>query len=376
MIKAKIVADSINEFDDRITTFECTFPRIILAEVNTHRMFSRNSASSRAIPFKRMVEMVQENPFIPLAFQKDHKGMQGNKYIQNSVSLSIRKKQWLEARDKAVESAIQLHTPLSELYKEHSEYENYIWEDEEPVTKQLCNRILEPFMWHTALITSTEVENFFHLRSPQYGGHHPRLGESYYRSKKDTIKALKRVDVNTDNLNVDIVSAIEWLKINQGGAEIHMMSLTESMWDVYNESTPIQLNAGKWHIPYGDNIDTNIFLTEQITVPHDHLEQDFENLKIKIATARCARLSYQTLGDNPRVNYKSDIELHNRLASMGHWSPFEHCARAMTDIEYNENRKGCLNNNWALLSHDTAGWSGNFKGFIQYRKMFQDENKN
>lgn len=67
MITAKVVADSKNEFNNRITTMVVTFPRYILAELNTHRMFSRNSASSRAIPFEKMVKSVEENPFIPIA---------------------------------------------------------------------------------------------------------------------------------------------------------------------------------------------------------------------------------------------------------------------------------------------------------------------
>ena len=82
-IEAKIIADSINQQGDRITTYLLTFPRFILAELNTHRMFSRNSASSRAIPFEKMVKMVQEDPFIPIAWQKDHKGMQGTEYFTN-----------------------------------------------------------------------------------------------------------------------------------------------------------------------------------------------------------------------------------------------------------------------------------------------------
>ena len=52
-IEAKIVADSINPQGDRITTYLLTFPRFILAELNTHRVFSKNSASSRAIPFEK-----------------------------------------------------------------------------------------------------------------------------------------------------------------------------------------------------------------------------------------------------------------------------------------------------------------------------------
>ena len=81
MISAKIIADSKCPRGHRLTTFIVTFPRIVLAEFNTHRMFSRNSASSRAIPFKRMVKMLEENPFIPIAWQKDHKGMQGVEYL-------------------------------------------------------------------------------------------------------------------------------------------------------------------------------------------------------------------------------------------------------------------------------------------------------
>ena len=70
-IEAKIVADSINKQGDRITTFLLTYPRFIHSELMTHRMFSRNSASSRAIPFEKMVKDVLENPFIPIAWQKE-----------------------------------------------------------------------------------------------------------------------------------------------------------------------------------------------------------------------------------------------------------------------------------------------------------------
>jgi hypothetical protein len=70
-INAEIIADSIDYRGNRITTMLLTFPRFILAELNTHRMFSRNSASSRAIPFEKMVKMVEEDPFISIAWQKD-----------------------------------------------------------------------------------------------------------------------------------------------------------------------------------------------------------------------------------------------------------------------------------------------------------------
>ena len=70
-IEAKIVADSVNKQGGRITTFLLTYPRFIHSELMTHRMFSRNSASSRAIPFEKMVKMVKEDPFIPIAWQRE-----------------------------------------------------------------------------------------------------------------------------------------------------------------------------------------------------------------------------------------------------------------------------------------------------------------
>lgn len=146
MIKVKIVADSLNPQGDRLTTMLCTYPRIIHSELMTHRMLSKNSASSRAIPFEKMVESVQENPFIPIAWQKHHKGMQGTEYSDNYI---LNKALWLNARDEAVRTAKALY-------------------NKSDVTKQLCNRLLEPFMWHTVLISGTEFSNFFELRCGIY----------------------------------------------------------------------------------------------------------------------------------------------------------------------------------------------------------------
>ena len=95
MIKAEIVAHSINEQEDELISVLVTFPRIILAEVNTHRMLSKNTSSSRAIPFKKMVEAVQNDPFIPIAWQKEHTGMQGYEYFTDSIEIEGCKKLWL-----------------------------------------------------------------------------------------------------------------------------------------------------------------------------------------------------------------------------------------------------------------------------------------
>ena len=150
MYKVEILADSLSPQGNRLTTMKITFPRMVLAEMNTHRMFSRNSASSRAIPFKKMVTMVEENPFIPIAWQKDHKGMQGTEYFTEHES-NLHRQHWLTARDYAI-------------------HQSKILANNGEVTKQLCNRLLEPFMWHTVIITSGKegLDNFFKLRCPEY----------------------------------------------------------------------------------------------------------------------------------------------------------------------------------------------------------------
>lgn len=70
-ISAKIVADSVDSRSNRIITYLLTYPRFIHSELMTHRMFSRNSASSRAIPFEKMIQMIKEDPFTPIAWQKE-----------------------------------------------------------------------------------------------------------------------------------------------------------------------------------------------------------------------------------------------------------------------------------------------------------------
>ena len=224
MITSKIVADSIDKRGNRITTAIITLPRIILSELNTHRMLSKNSASSRAIPFNKMIESVQTNPFIPIAFQENHSGMQGTEYL-NGIEEENAIDNWLLAKDSAIKEAEIL-------------YSNNI-------TKQLCNRLLEPFMYHTVLITGTDDgwNNFFNLRCPSYidtvyGKEH---ASGTWKSKKDYCKHFN-IDINSE-------TNIQWLRLNKGQAEIHMMMLSEKIYDCIQESVPTQLKGNEWHLP-------------------------------------------------------------------------------------------------------------------------------
>lgn len=337
MIEAKIIADSIGPQGDRLTTFVVTYPRIIHSEVMTHRMFSRNSASSRAIPFAKMVESVETNPFIPIAWQKDHKGMQGTEYINDYDLLLQCKWDWLQARDFAVQQAESLNNSLE-------------------VTKQLCNRLLEPFMWHTVIITSGKegLDNFFNLRCPEYvvnwyPANRPEALEPTQASFKSKIDAIVRTEGECDDWTKE-----EWRECNISQAEIHIQALAEAIWDAYNESGPKVLQAGEWHIP---------FFNEDLDIEDN----------IKVATANCARVSYTVVGEEGKAsNYINDIKLHDRLVESNHMSPAEHVARVMTDSEYKSYWKSSANQRFKDkqdLIKVEGGWCRNFKGFIQYREL-------
>ena len=370
LISAEIVADSLNQFGERITTMKLIFPRIILAEFNTHRMFNRNSASSRAIPLHKIVKAVEENPFIPIAWQKEHTGMQGYEYFIDSVEIEGCKKLWLESRNKAIEVALSLN---------NGEFIG--------VTKQLCNRLLEPFMYHTVLVTATEWENFFELRCPQYiinvGGANEPEDDVIARSWKDLMKSPYTGDFDTTDV-------IERLSYNKGAAEIHIMDLAEKMWDAYNESEPKQLQAGEWHIPFEDRIDENkldrdlSWLDLQDLAENADLEYSIwlNHNKIKISTAMAARTSYTVVGDEKDIDYSKMIELHDNLLKMKHMSPFEHCAQVMDEEDYYSHIKGTvpvktansLDEKRTLCIDKKSkvfGWSRNFKGFKQYREIIE-----
>lgn len=330
-ISATVVADSKNQFGNRITTMLVTFPRIILAEFNTHRMFSRNTASSRAIPFEKMLKSIEEDPFIPIAWQKDHKGMQGNEYWgkedwvidQPNISqinvYNYATGNWLQAKDNAVSLAKQLNS--------------------KNITKQLCNRLLEPFMWTTVIVTATEWENFFALRCPRYK---VKFLNKEFRSKNDYLLYYTTISNNTEmRYCPDIKDEIGWLKLNKGQAEIHMMALAEAMWDAYNESNPKQLQAGEWHIPFRDDIEYHVGSEGYDLLAKYHLTGN--ELSVKISTVRCARTSYTVVGEDQKpLSYERMFEIHDNLTTSDpvHASPFEHCALASINPERSRNFTG------------------------------------
>ena len=211
MIQAKVLKDSVNQWGNRLTTLEVEFPRIILSEFNTHRVFSRNSASSRAIPTAKLLERVENDPFMPEKFPVNQPGMSATEYIGPGDEMySWCKTQWLIAKDNAINSAKAL-LALG-------------------VHKQIANRLLEPFMYHTVIVSSTEWQNFWDLRISEF-------------------------------------------------AQPEIRATAEAMKAAINASEPeIRLND-EWHLPL-----TGFEGDDKLT----------EEQLIKVSVARCARVSYLT----------------------------------------------------------------------------------
>lgn len=144
MYNAEVIEDSTNKFGRRLITIALTYPRFILAEVNTHRMFSRSTSSSRAIPMMTMIKQIWNNPVMPVYWGKNKAGMQATEEL-TGIRLWIAKAAWLSASKVSCGFALIMN-----------------WAG---LHKQIGNRIMEPWMWTHTLITATEWDNFFTLRN-------------------------------------------------------------------------------------------------------------------------------------------------------------------------------------------------------------------
>ena len=103
MYEARVEKDSITSYGERLITVVATLPRIVLAELNTHRMLSRSSASSRAIPVEKQIERLKNDPFMPVYWGKNQKGMQADEELSAEAIISA-DIMWLQARDSAIAS--------------------------------------------------------------------------------------------------------------------------------------------------------------------------------------------------------------------------------------------------------------------------------
>jgi hypothetical protein len=296
---AKILADSISTAGYRLTTFEVTFPRIVLAEVNTHRMLSRNSASSRAIPVAKKIAQVESDLFVPEAFGKNQKGMQHSELLETGVDAAARLV-WKSASDAAIFHAEKLASL--------------------EVHKQLANRVLEPFAWHTAIITATDWSNFFNLR------------------------------VNP-------------------AAQGEFRTCAAMMKELYVGSTPEVCVEGQWHLPL---VRTHRDLYAAGMVDDEEPIRAAGLDPAKVSAARCGRVSFLT--HDGKRDFVEDNALYGRLLSSGHMSPLEHPARPMTAHEskiFARPRYRWIRGEW--FPEEPIHYCGNLNGWVSLRAMVPGE---
>lgn len=252
--EAKLILDSIGPNGARLTTFELTYPRFVHAELMTHRVFSRNSASSRAIPTAKLIQRVVDDPAAPVYWGANQAGMAADDELSGQDLIQV-KAVWQHANECMVQTAENLNSL--------------------GLHKQIANRVIEPWMFITVIVTATEFSNFFALR--------------VHKAAQPEIR------------------------------EVAAMAL-----ELYKASTPQRLTSGEWHLP--------------LVTGRDHEELIANGYSMddlcRISTGRTARVSYLT-HDGLR-DPEADLSMaSDKLASNGHMSPFEHPAQAMDEAEWN-----------------------------------------
>ena len=292
-IEAKIICDSVGPNGVRLTTFVLKYPRFIHSEFMTHRVFSRNASSSRAIPFEKQMQMIREDMAMPIEFRKNQRGMQAGEAIENQ---QLARDTWIEAGHSAIAYAEELNAL--------------------GIHKQYVNRLVEPYAHISVVVSATELTNFFALR------HHHM-------------------------------------------AQPEIAELAKQMWDLYSTNKPTQLKAGQWHLPFISQEEVNTY----INTASEGSEFLYSDL-VKMSVARCARVSYLT-HEGKVPSKEDDFKLYDRLLGSApiHASPAEHQGKALNSERF------VLDFDSGHYPVSTANdFSGNLRGWEQYRKTLKDEN--
>ena len=300
LISAKVIADSVCPQGVRMTTMEIEYPRFILAELNTHRMLSKNSASSRAIPVKAMHEFIRANPATPVSWGKNQPGMKANEDVGSAVATEA-EQVWNRAKDDALHWADALAHKLA-------------------IHKQIANRITEPWMTMKTVISGTEWTNFFHLR-------------------------------------------------NHADAQPEIKALAEAMTVAYTTHLPVPLTPGQWHLPY-------ITIAEYVpTGELQYLNNNFDPISLEeakiVSASCCAQVSYRKNDDS----FDKAKKIYDQLilSEPVHASPIEHQATPMDVDSMCRFEPDTWQPGVTHVSANSDLWSGNLRGWIQYRKLIRNE---
>ena len=205
MIKAEVVLDTIWN-GKRITTLQLRLPRFILAQLNTHRVISKSTASSRAIPTSKLLEMVKNDAVQPVYWGKNQAGMQASEEVDAET-----KEKALQEWRLAALNASKTAEKLLEL----------------GLHKQIANRILEPFMWAETIVTATEWDNFFKLR----------LHEDSQPEIQELARCMKEAMDNSEpvksKIHLPYITLDEMEDYVQGSIAVDSESLNECLYQYF-----------------------------------------------------------------------------------------------------------------------------------------------
>lgn len=313
-ISAKVVADSISESGVRITTFEIEYPRFIHAEFMTHRLLSRNAASSRAIPVAKAIERIRDLPAKPVHWGKNQPGMQANEECSEKVSLGmfrtngdeVTKVDYKVSANTAWDVAADQACNIAEAFAEAGYH------------KQIVNRLTEPFQFMKVVVTATEWANFFSLR-----------------------------------LHKD--------------AQPEIRELANVMKGAMLLSNPSLLIEGDWHVPYVDS-HRGVSGKLEYYVDGEHVSAEDA---VKVSASCCAQVSYRTLDQS----LEKALKIYDALVNSKpvHASPFEHQAKPMS-IPSIKCVGGVIfpEEGQTHIDQFENYWSGNLRGWIQNRQLIPD----
>lgn len=189
--EAKVVADSVAPNGVRITTMTLKYPRFIHAEVMTHRAWARNYESSRAMPVKRKLELIEQEPVEPVEWGLNKAGMQASEVL-SPEDAGIAAEYWHKARQECIAYARKL--------------------DSLKVHKQVVNRICEPWATITGVVTSTKWRNFDFLRIHSTAD--PNI-QKLARLRKAAYDASVPVPLQVGDWHLPWVTKADWQDVGQ-----------------------------------------------------------------------------------------------------------------------------------------------------------------
>jgi len=319
-ISATIIAHSKSAVDGKeIITYELEYHRFIHSELMTHRTFSRNAASSRAIPVSKMIDLVITSPAMPIYWGKNQAGMQASEECNNDVSMD-----WDYHNDESV------HGTPEDAWAEASRNAVYkaVCFNEAGYHKQITNRLLEPFQMIKVVVTATEWDNFFWLR--------------FHKAAQPEIQELARCMLVAKKRSV---------------AEV--------------------LNVGEWHTPYVDHWrDDSGGLMYGVKVDKESKYYPIQWLNwvdaLKVSSSCSAQISYRKTDDSLEKADKvwQMLTTDERI----HSSPTEHQATPIDYYHFYDTTEMESFDGVTHIDKNGKGWSNNFCGWIQHRALIANNN--